>query len=67
MSINTDLEIHRKADVTRVLDPVELNARRVRKAFTEPLDPPHQSLEPARNSRRSVVYPANHGQPCIQR
>ncbi len=67
MSIITDLRINHKADVTRVLPPVELNARRVRKALTTPLAPTHTAVEPDRTGRRTAVYPAVPGQSCIQR
>ena len=44
-------------EATRILAPEELNARRKRRAFTTPLDRPQQSLEPARNIRRTVEHP----------
>ncbi len=58
MSTETKL-IHQAAETTRVLAPVELNARRKRKAFTAPLDPPPHPVEPARRGRRTVSHPGN--------
>jgi hypothetical protein len=57
MTTKKHLEIHHPG-ATRTLATEELNARRKRKAFTTPLDPPHQALEPARKGRRTVNYPA---------
>ncbi len=56
MTTERHLEIHRPA-ATRTLSTEELNARRKRKAFTTPLDPPHHALEPARTGRRTVNHP----------
>lgn len=65
--MTTEKHIIRRSETTRVLAPVELNARRVRKAFTAPLDPPHHALEPARTGRRTVIYPGRPGDLPINR
>lgn len=60
MTSTKHLVIHHAGAATRTLAPEELNARRVRKAFTAPIDLRHGPVEPARTGRRTVAHPGIH-------